>query len=349
MYAQPASNRHNFAAGSSPTESGDRKLRGMAAWVLSDGKAGHLAITLGVAEALGSAAALKPVGRGWPVRLLSPWGEAQARLNAWLAEPWPAIVLAAGRRTIPALRALRRRGGGRIYTVLCQAPRSFGGVADLIWAPEHDGLRGANVVTTLTPPHRFGPARLAALRECIPATIAALPRPRVAILLGGPGAGYRYGAEEAGRLARALRAIAAQGASFLITPSRRTPPELLRAVDEATAARPRILYAGEGDNPYPQFLAHADRFVVTADSVNMAGEAAATGRPIHIFHPAGGRAKFHRYHAALQAHGATRPLGCEALGEDWRYEPLDAAAAIAAEIERRWRDFQARSCALSAP
>jgi uncharacterized protein len=80
--------------------------------------------------------------------------------------------------------------------------------------------------------------------------------------------------------------------------------------------------------------------------VNMAGEASVTGRPIHVFHPRGGRAKFRRYHAALEAHGATRPLTpATDIRAVWTYEPLDAARIVAAEIERRWAAANTRSCA----
>ena len=121
---------------------------------------------------------------------------------------------------------------------------------------------------------------------------------------------------------------------------------LLAAVDEATADIPRWLWRGEGENPYPAFLAHADAFVVTADSVNMAGEASATGRPIHVFHPHGGRAKFHGYHAALEAHGAARRLTeASRVDETWSYPPLDAASEVAAAIVRRWRLSPAANCA----
>ena len=134
--------------------------------------------------------------------------------------------------------------------------------------------------------------------------------------------------------------------SFLITPSLRTPPDLLRAIDALTADSPRLLWTGGGENPYPDFLAHADAFIVTADSVNMVGEASASGRPIYVFHPNGGRAKFRRYHAALEAHGATRALTDTAsIPENWHYQPLDAARVVAAEIERRWLAAQTGSCA----
>ena len=73
----------------------------------------------------------------------------------------------------------------------------------------------------------------------------------------------------------------------MITPSRRTHQRLIAAVDAATAGAPRILWDGTGDNPYPDFLAHADALIVTADSVNMTGEACATGRPVYVFEPSG--------------------------------------------------------------
>ena len=100
----------------------------------------------------------------------------------------------------------------------------------------------------------------------------------------------------------------------------------------------RIIWDGTGANPYPYFLAGADAFVVTADSVNMAGEACATGKPVYIFMPEGGRAKFHAFHHALEQTGATRllPERLEAL-DTWRYDPIHSAGRIAAEIIRRAR------------
>ena len=140
------------------------------------------------------------------------------------------------------------------------------------------------------------------------------------------------------RFAAALRSLAEGGAGLLMTPSRRTPAALLAAVDHATAGFPRFLWDGMGDNPYPAMLAHADRFVVTADSVNMCGEPAATGRPIHVFKPSGGSAKFQRYHDALARQGATRPLPDVVTAlNSWSYPPLYSADDIALAIAQRWQ------------
>jgi mitochondrial fission protein ELM1 len=243
------------------------------------------------------------------------------------------------------MRALRRKAGNATFTVVMQDPKTGLSTADMIWVPEHDRLRGANVFTTLTAPHSFTVERLAELRRTLPQAIAALPRPRVAVVLGGKNAVYKFRDEDDARLAGALASLGALGASFLVTPSRRTHARLLGVAERATRDFPRILWDGSGPNPYADFLAHADLLVVTADSVNMTGEACATGRPVLVFAPSGGSAKFRRFHAALEARGATRPLPdrLDAM-PDWTYEPLHSVDDIAREIECRWR---ARAAMLS--
>jgi mitochondrial fission protein ELM1 len=193
------------------------------------------------------------------------------------------------------------------------------------------------VVTTLTAPHSFTERRLAELRRTMPAAIATLPAPRVAVLLGGPNGDYRYDTASLARLGSALQSLSRLGAGLMITPSRRTPVAITEFVLGATAGAPRMAWSGEGENPYPAFLAHADAFIVPADSVNMTGEPCATGKPVYVFEPEGGSTKFARFHEALRRHGATRPMPerFERL-ETWTYAPLNSSEAIAAEIARRW-------------
>jgi len=111
---------------------------------------------------------------------------------------------------------------------------------------------------------------------------------------------------------------------------------LIRAVERATQGSPRFIWDGSGENPYPAFLAHADLFVVTGDSVNMTGEALVTGRFVYVFEPSGGSAKFLRFHESLRRYGATRSLPPEVNTLDgWTYLPLNSATDIAQAIEQR--------------
>lgn len=319
-----------------------RPLEGQRAWIISDGKAGHEVQCLGVASALGVKVDIKRVAPRGLAKALAPWGPVSARekfgqAGSQFAPPWPAIAFATGRLTTPYIRALKRLAGEETFTVILLDPKTGGSSADLFWVPEHDTRRGANVVTTLTSPHGYSSERLAELRKFMPPEIAALPHPRIAVLIGGPNGDYRYAPADEARLISALRRLSQSGAGLMLTPSRRTPPALASAIDMATRGAPRLFWNGTGDNPYPSILAHADAFLVTADSVNMAGEAAATGRPIYIFYPSGGSAKFDRYHQALEAKGMTRRLpNTNEISLEWRFDPVDAARVIAREIEARW-------------
>lgn len=297
--------------------------------------------TRGVADALWLAYTMKPIAPKGIYRLLSPWGPVAAsecfgESGSAFAPPWPQVAIALGRTSVPYLRALRRRSP-QTFTLLMLDTRAGRNAADVIWVPQHDRLRGPNVITTLTAPHSITPERLAELRRTMPADIAALPAPRIAVIVGGKNAVYDFGEGDAQRFAASLRSLGAAGASFMITPSRRSPEHLIDALEAATRDFPRLLWKGEGENPYPNFLAHADALVVTADSVNMTGEAASTGRPVLVFTPVGGSDKFRRFHAALAAHGATRPLPdhVDAI-PTWSYAPLNSAETIAREIQRRW-------------
>ena len=317
-------------------------LAGQTAWIFSDGKAGHEAQCFGVVEALGLKAEVKRVSPSGIFKLLSPWGpvaprEGFGRSASPLAPPWPALAFATGRTTIPYIRALRRRARLATYTVILMDPRTGPNSADLIWVPEHDRRRGPNVISTLTSPHRFSPRRLQELRAHVPAAIAALPRPRVACLIGGPNGDYTYSDADESRLVQNLKALASDGLGLMITTSRRTPSRLASAIKSAVGSK-CLYWNGEGHNPYPDFLAHADLFLITADSVSMTCEAAATGRPIYVFSPTGGSAKFDRFHAVLADYGATRPIPASGTALDtWSYEPLHSAEVIAAEIARRWQ------------
>ena len=93
------------------------------------------------------------------------------------ADPLPELVLGAGRQTVPFIRALKRAGRDRTFTMIFQSPRAVASSAHLIWVPSHDRLRGPNVITTLTPPHRFTAKVLADLRARVPVQIALFPSP----------------------------------------------------------------------------------------------------------------------------------------------------------------------------
>ena len=327
----------------SPASAGGPAAIGRRCWIITDGKAGMDVQARGVADALEVPYEFKHVAPRGIWAIAAPWGpvapaERFGQPGRQFAPPWPDIAIATGRASIPYVRALKRLAGDACYTVVLQDPKTGPRTADLIWVPAHDARRGPNVITTLTAPHSFSPSRFRALRSTVPRDIAALPSPRIAVILGGKNGVYDFTEADDARFAGSLSSLGLLGAGFMITPSRRTHQRLIKAADKATASSPRILWNGEGENPYPQFLAHADALIVTADSVNMCGEACATGKPVFVFAPSGGSAKFSRFHDGLTSAQAVRPLPPHfGAIERWSYPPIDSAATIAAEIKARWQ------------
>ncbi len=311
---------------------------GTSCWILSDGRAGHEAQTLGLADALFLKPQIRRIAPRRMFELLAPFGPADPKDMAALAPPFPDIVVAAGRRAIPCLRRIKRASGGLTFTVYINTPATGRSTADLIVAPRHDGFFAPNVVNPITPPNRITLESLARLRGKPDRRIAKLRTPRVALLIGGDSKHFKFTPPDAMALADVARALVAQGASVMATTSRRTPIPVARAVQAALKKAPAFLWDGRGENPYLAMLANADAIVVTADSVNMIGEAAATGAPVHIFAPTGGSKKIAAYLASLKTLGAVRPW--EGRLESWRYDPVNATPMVANAVTRAYRTFR---------
>ncbi|OYU49947.1 MAG: nucleoside-diphosphate sugar epimerase [Rhizobiales bacterium PAR1] len=324
-------------------------ITGCTCWVLTDGKAGDLAQCLGVAERLGLEAQervvkprapwlwLMPLSWRMPFLAIDP-AEAPGCAGSSLQPPYPDLVIASGRRAAPYLPAIKRASGGKTFTAFLKDPRTGPGIADFLWVPAHDRLRGENVLTTLTSPHRITPEALATLREAPPAPIAALKAPRVAVLIGGNSKDFTFTDGDVRRFWDALGALASSGASIMATASRRTPPELLEAARTRIESAGGWFWDGTGENPYRALLANAESLVVTAESVNMVGEALATGKPVHLFRPGGGSRKIDQFLRGLEEKGVLRPFS-GAL-ERYSYAPMDATPEIAITLARRLMTFR---------
>jgi mitochondrial fission protein ELM1 len=309
----------------------------LTAWALTTGEAGMRTQARGLARAVAGRVAEKVV------LSRSPWRHLPA---GWLilrelepesdriAPPWPDLIVSCGRRSALVAREARRRAGGKPILVHVQDPRWRAGAFDLVVAMAHDRVAGPNVLKVPTALHDVTAERLAAAAEHWRPRLAALPRPLIGVILGGPSGRQAFGLEEGRRLLDGLLAMqATSGGGVAVVPSRRTPDEVLALFAEAAARDPAIwTWSREGDNPYLGVLALADRLVVTGDSVSMVSEALATPHPVEVFTPE--LRDVHRgFLGALEDRGLVRVF-------DGRWtEPaprpvLDATAEAAAAVRR---------------
>jgi mitochondrial fission protein ELM1 len=305
-------------------------------WAVHDGRVGIRNQVIGLAEAVGLPFVeksfvprfpwLPPALWRDPARVAAPQSDA-------LAPPWPDLLISAGRVCAAAALAVKRASGGRTFLAQIQDPRFGRAEFDLLVVPAHDPARGDKVVVTRGAVHRVTPERLAEAGRRFAPVVADLPRPLVAVLIGGQNRVYRLGDERIAAIAAQLAALARDGAGLLVTPSRRTGAAGERLLRDALVGTPSYIWDGRGDNPYFGFLALADSIIVTCDSVSMVTEAASTGKPVQIIELAGGSRKFRAFHRLMHESGATRAFAGKL--ESWRYEPINDTALAAAEIQRR--------------
>ncbi len=308
-------------------------------WVITDGKPGMENQCLGLAEALGLTPKIKRISLRPPWRQLSPYFRAFLRFApasdcADIAPPWPDLVIASGRQSVPVGLRIRRTSRGRVFLVQIQDPVIDPRHFDMVIVPQHDRVRGDNVLVTTGSMHRVTAGQLSQAAERHRDRLAHLPERRVAVLIGGDNAVYRLTPERMRILCNQLAALARdEGVGLMVTPSRRTGAANEAMLREALAGLPAEIWDGSGENPYFAYLGLADSIIATADSVNMVSEAASTGRPVHIVELEGGSAKFAAFHDSMREAGLTRPFTGKL--ESWDYTPPDETRRAAAEIRRR--------------
>lgn len=314
-------------------------MQDITCWVVTDGRPGNENQCRGLAEAMGVTPVIKRVALRSPWRQLAPY----LRLGAGFAAgpagdpvdpPWPDLLIATGRQSVLPSLAVRQASHGRTFTVQIQDPVLRPDRFDLVVVPRHDRLRGANVLVTRGALHRVTPDRLAEAAARFAPRFADLPRPRIAVLIGGNNGVYRITPAVTATIADRLIDMARHhGAGLMVTASRRTGADNEAILRDRLRDVPAVVWDGTGENPYFGFLGLADAIVVTCDSVSMASEAGSTGKPVHVIELEGGSEKFRNFHQMLRHDGITRPF--TGAFADWSYAPLDDTMQAAHEVHRR--------------
>lgn len=306
-----------------------------AALILSEPLAGLQAQAIGLAEAARLPHELRALAPRPPWKWVTAkfWPKPLAAVAESLRAPLPGLVIAAGGMGAAVAAALRR--GSRIV-VQVQHPRLDPRRFDLIVVNRHDELTGPNVVVTRTALHRATPQRLAAAAAAWRDRFAHLPRPLVAVLIGGSNGRFRLDAAVAASLAGSLAGMVRRDrVGLAVTPSRRTDPAAVRVLRQALEPLGAYIWDGTGDNPYFGMLGLADAIVATQDSVSMISEAAATAAPVLIA-PLPGRSRRQAlFLDAMRAEDRVRWF--EGRFATWKVAPLDDTPVAAAELRRLLR------------
>ena len=256
-------------------------------WLLASPHTGDNTQLLALAENLGwpyeimklSYRKLHAFSRFLPHSLRGLTDEARAQLAA----PYPDLILGAGQPTEPIALWIKQNAQHKTRLVYLGTPWTKLDSFDLvITTPQYQLPERANVLHIDLPLHKVEPEKLKAAADHWRPKLKHLARPWTAVLVGGASGPYTFNEAAAMRLAQQAQR---NGGSFLITTSARTPELTVAALKNSLTA-PHYFHAWNNhsaENPFFGFLALADQFIVSADSISMLSEACATGKLVHMF------------------------------------------------------------------
>jgi mitochondrial fission protein ELM1 len=195
-----------------------------------------------------------------------------------ITPPWPDLIIAIGRRSVPVARYIRRKCGGRTKIVRVGHPRVDPRLFDLVVTTrQYPVPRVGNILLLPMAMSRFRDPPVADAVER--AWLDAMPRPHLLFAIGGVTKYWDLPpavmAEAAARMVARAKAL---GGSLSVAGSRRTDPTVLEAIAPVLGESGRI-----ADARGPRFavvLDDADEVFVTADSVSMLSEAIIAKKPV---------------------------------------------------------------------
>ena len=319
-------------------------------WVVSNGRPGTQNQALGLARALERRLAMsvhvKQVVTNSSLRARAfgfnsdPFKKLTSSGHL-LRPPYPDLWIATGRDIVALTTGIKKRSP-ETFTIQTQNPRVPLHNFDLVVPPEHDLLKGDNVLSMIGSPTPLTPEKITSMRAAHADWFADIPTPQIAVLIGGNNKTKWMTTEILDRLCHQLIALVDKGYGVIITSSRRTDANHLAILREnlkvaLRAGTIKLFEASDaqvtGFNPYPAMLSDAAAILVTEDSVNMISEAALTGLPVYTIPLKGKYGKFGHFHKSMRRREVTRTFTGKIAR--WSYDPLNETERVAEEIANR--------------
>lgn len=258
-------------------------------WVIPGNRPGDDAQVYALAEELGLPFETRTLRFNWRFWLSGRYqGASPVAVDKELREktivpPWPDLIIMVGRRAVPTALWVQRQSGGRARLVFVGHPRVPPETFDLVFTTRQ-------YRTPDGPQMRLMPVAMSRYREEPKLSeresgwLAALPRPRLLLMLGGKTRHWAMRPHFIAAVAEKLaRRAASSGGSLIVARSARTRDEVLDELErrlEGAECEWRVVRS-----EFPRFcvlLADGDELFPTADSISMISESVITGKPVGI-------------------------------------------------------------------
>ena len=301
------------------------KLKGL---LLTEGMHGMISQVEGLAKAMNIDFIHQKVELNFFSRLIPPKLTPISKLFFKNFEtPEIDIVISCGRKSVIPSIYLKKNSKKKIFSIHIQDPKVDLKNFDFVVAPEHDGLKGENVINSKGAIHYLTTEQIKENHNYLRGKLDG-SKDYLVLILGGPNKYYSYQENYLinifENILEKLKNYDLQG---IIIPSMRTPKS---TIDLANRYFDKFnLVINEIDKKaYLSGLSLAKYIVVTCDSTSMISEAALTGKPIYIadIPPKKNDFRFRQFRDLFSNLKIIKNLHKDL--EIWKYEKLDETNRI---------------------
>ena len=307
------------------------------ALLLTEGYHGMISQVEGLAKALQAEFQHKIVRLNWPWNFippkLTPISEIILKDKHYISENKSFdLVISCGRKSVIPSVIIKKKNTS-IFTIHIQDPKINYKNFDVIIAPEHDDLKGENVISSKGSIHYITQSEIEKAKNYLVNKFQ--NENVVSLILGGPSKHYSFSNEELTQVFRKIKSnFISQGYKVLVIPSMRTPKRIIDLAMKEFVKDGFVVNTVD-KQAYLSALALATNIVVTCDSTSMISEATISGKPIFVAHmePKKNNYRFEKFFQLFREMGITKELGEKV--DNWTYNRFNEADRIATLMRKK--------------
>jgi mitochondrial fission protein ELM1 len=245
------------------------------------------------------------------------------------------IIISCGRKSVIPSIHLKNNLNKKVFNIHIQDPKVDLKHFDFIVAPEHDAMKGQNVISTRGAIHYLTENEINENKDYLNSFIKKDERKIWTLIMGGPTKYYDYSSKNINNIFKKINELSKiHNFQLVAIPSMRTPINIIHYAKEYFGEDHTVIMDVD-KKAYLSALAIAQNIIVTCDSSSMISEAALTGKPIYIASilPKKKDKRFQRFRNLFRELNITRNLGEEI--KDWNYQKLDETNRVANIIKQK--------------
>ena len=244
------------------------------------------------------------------------------------------LIISCGRKSVIPSIYLKKNSKKKITNIHIQDPKVSLKNFDYIIVPEHDGIKGNNVITSKGAIHYLTSDEIKKNSNYLTEMLNK-DKEYLLLILGGPNKYYDYNEKNLLDIFKKIQKLILKNSlQAIIIPSMRTPQNIIDLAHRFFGEQ-NLIIKNVDKKAYLSGLAIAKFIIVTCDSTSMISESALTGKPIYIAEIPSKKDdyRFRQFRDLFKKLNIIKTLDNSL--ETWKYEILDETSKIAKLLKNK--------------